>query len=38
VDKQTPGIPVNLPMVAAIKPAACSCLVTTNLIEEFFIA
>ena len=28
--RHTPGLPVSRPYVAAIKPAACSCLVTTR--------
>jgi hypothetical protein len=35
VDKQQPAFPVRRPTVAAIKPAACSCRVTTSLIGEF---
>jgi hypothetical protein len=34
VARQTPGLPVSRPCVAAIKAAACSCRVTMRLIRE----
>lgn len=34
VERHTPGLPVNLPIVAAIKPADCSWRVGTNLMGD----